>query len=746
MTRFSLRLTAGLCGGLFAAGAASPPQNPDARLTPLGPPGRTAIYRYAGERPPPESTVEAFSVTLGRVEAGRGKPCQWWRLEARKANGERFRVWLLTAGFPPADLKAARRVVVRYLIQEGDAEPVEFRRADTGEAVLPLLGGWRSLIPRAAASPEGTNPFPEEAAYLGLRYRRLALRQAALPIRPPRARVLRLTPDLLVGPAHNTRQRDETRRYDDSDYELVRLKRADYEEMIAAGMTCLRVDAEQLPWVIGRDVFYWGPGAKDLPYPELLYRSNYLGPTLFFDEPAVCARDFVLRPRLAREEAFRRDITPQIAFREFQKYFDRARREGPPRQLLKQLAARPDVDVGDMDLVQADLYTWDTMPATAAYQLMGDPRAPAAAVFEPPGRFGVRRTLPEINMTYGCQIPADDPKCLIDIIYGFLRGAARQTGKGWGMSIYGAVDRGDAFWFLTHAYDLGARLFFFWDTHRLACAPYSECLALARNLRNHAANFPKRDMDLLLNAAEAVILLPPGYNLGHVHLGKGNLWGLGELNLERRNRKGVKYRLVMRNFFTEIERFLRLGVAFDLLWDLPNVRLEGYREIVRIREDGRVEVVHNGRTRLLERARTPPRPGGDPPRLTVRVEPAAGPAPLQCEAVARVRPGSAPVYYTLGADDKGVYHNAVAAWELYGPGEPDCRFLIPPRRRPRVRRIGKTWEARIAIRLSRPGAYRLRVAATDLAGRVAVVWKTLRVAPHKAAQPPAAAGAEAASR
>ena len=42
-------------------------------------------------------------------------------------------------------------------------------------------------------------------------------------------------------------------------------------------------------------------------------------------------------------------------------------------------------------------------------------------------------------------------------------------------------------------------------------------------------------------------------------------------------------------FFTEIERCLRLGVAFDLLWDLDVLRLDGYREVVRVREDGRVE-------------------------------------------------------------------------------------------------------------------------------------------------------------
>src|SRR3979490_893554 len=132
-------------------------------------------------------------------------------------------------------------------------------------------------------------------------------------------------------------------------------------------------------------------------------------------------------------------------------------------------------------------------------------------------------------MTYGCQLPVDDPRNLADIIYGFLRGAARLTDKDWGMSIYGAVDRADAPWFLTHAYDLGATRFFFWDNAGMACVPYPECVALARNLKARAESNPDRDLYQLNHAAEVAILLPPGYNLGHVHLGKGNLWGLGEL-------------------------------------------------------------------------------------------------------------------------------------------------------------------------------------------------------------------------
>jgi hypothetical protein len=411
-----------------------------------------------------------------------------------------------------------------------------------------------------------------------------------------------------------------------------------------------------------------------------------------------------------------------------QKYFHEAKYHGTPTALLRGLAARPDVDVGSMQFLQENLYTWETMVSTALYQLGESAQGPPSAmVFEPPGRFGTRRTLPEMNMAYGCRIPVDDPKNLIDIIYGFLRGAARLTDKEWGTSIYGQLDRADASWFLTHAYDLGAQNFFFWDSSGLACVPYGECLALTRTLRAHVETHPYRDAHTLKQAAEVAILLPAGYNLGHVHMGKGNLWGLGELNLERVNRQGVTYRTVMGNFFTEIERCIRMGVAYDLFWDIEGHPPAGYREIVRVREDGKVEVIANGKNTLHDGPRTPARPQGDPPQLAVELSTETGKAPLGVTARASLVEGAAPVYYTLGANPKGIYGNVKVLWELYGPGEEDYRFLLGENREPRIRDEGGRTRVEIEFKIGRPGQYRLRAATVDLAGRTTVVWRNITV-------------------
>ena len=698
------------------------------RSYPLGEPGQVATYQHESPDGLPSAVVETFTVTIGSVEEIADRMYQWMCLRVTKANGEKFTVWLLTEKPPSDDLTVARETTSRYILQTQDDRPLEFQNKFTGKPILPALGAWQYLFPKSADKTTQNELFPQTAKYLGHTYHLTHISESGESAEPPDTHILYLRPDALIGPPSNTRQTDETRRYDMSDYELIRLTETDYDEMIAAGINCVRVDAEQVGWVESRNVFYWGIDAAALGYPECLYRSNYLGPAIFMDEPAVCTRDHVLRPKLEADPTFRKELTPQLAFEAFQDYFHTAKYDGAPTRLCKGLEAHSDVDLGNMKFLQQNLYVWETMISSAGYELSeGNTETLAAIVFEPPGRVGTMRTLPEMNMTYGCQIPIDNPKNLASILYGFLRGAARQTDKGWGMSIYGQVHRADAFWLQTHAYDLGARHFHYWDNYQLACVPYSEVLALSRNLSAHAESHPHRNLDELHTAAEIVILLPPGYNLGHVEMGRGNLWGLGELNLERCNREGVKYRTVMHNFFTEIERAIRLGVAFDLLWDLEDLKLSNYREVVRIQEDGKVEVTENDETVLHEGTRTPTRPNGIPPKLTVDVSIPQGKTPVQVHACATVTEGSAGVYYTRGADENGIYNNERVLWELFGPEEEDYRFLNREQSKIRIHQTGSATEVEIRFSLKRPGNYRLRAATVDMAGRTAVEWKTITV-------------------
>ena len=695
---------------------------------PIGKPGLTLTYSSEA-KDLPGSVVRKFELAVGNVEEKNGLPYQWLQLNAVKENSQTFTLWILTSGYPSGSVEIAQQSISRYILSGNDSGPVEYVHQNHNSSILPATGGWKYLLPRTESSADPVRSMKSKVEYLGHEYVLDSQQQSPVPAPPGEPTVVSLNPEVMIGVPHNTRVQDETRRWDDSDYEYIKLTKEDYSEMIEAGINCFRVDPVQLKWIETEDVYYWGIGGADVSYPECLYKSNYMGPALFFDEPMVGTRDHVIRPKLKEDPDLAKTLTPRKVFEEFKKVFHEKKYEEGPTRLLKGLDQREDVDLGEMSFLQQNMFTWETMVSSAIYQLSeGDGAPPNAMVFEPPGRVGTRRILPELNMVFNCQIPADEPGNFTGIIYGFLRGAARVTGKDWGMSVYGQMLRSDAFWYMTQAYDLGATRFFFWDTHRLAAVPYSEYLALTRNLHSHAESFPDRNLERLKSAAEVAILIPEFYNLGHVSMGIGNISALPALNMERTNSHGVKYREVMSNFFMEIERLIRLGVGYDLFWDLKELKLSDYREIVNIRKDGKVEIIKNGESRLLDSARIPERPDGDPPQLTVEVIHAGSKSPSAITARAKVSEGSAPVYYTMGADTNGIYNNQYVLWELFGPEEEDHSKLWAERWAVSVSEENNSAEVEIKFTIDKPGSYRLRAATTDLAGRSAVVWKEIIIA------------------
>jgi len=694
---------------------------------PIGEPGLTLEYSIRA-KDLPGSVVRKLELSVGNVEEEKGVPYQWLELTGEKENGQTFSVWILSAEYPSESVKVAQAKISRYILSGSDSGPVEYVYQNQETSILPATGAWRYLWPRAESSTDPVRTLERKVQYLGHEYVLDSQEQPGIFSPPGHPAVVRLNPCVMIGVPHNTRLKDEARRWDDSDYDYIKLTERDYYEMVEAGINCFRVDTGQVQWIETADVFYWGIGGASVSYPECLYKSNYMGPVLFFDEPMVGTRDHVIRPKLREDPGLAKTLTPDNVFEEFKKVFHAKKYEGGPTRLLTGLDERDDVDIGDMSFLQQNMYTWETMVSSAIYQLSeGDGAPPDAMVFEPPGRIGTRRILPELNMSFDCQIPADEPGNFTGIIYGFLRGAARITGKEWGMSVYGQVLRSDAFWYMSRAYDLGATRFFFWDTHRLAAVPYREYLALTRNLRYHAESFPDRNLEKLKSAAEVAILIPVFYNLGHVSMGIGNISALPALNMERTNSQGVKYREVMSNFLVEIERCIRLGVGYDLFWDLENLELTGYREIVHIREDGKVEITGNGASKLMDSARVPERPDGVPPRLTVEVISADSKPPSAIIARAKVTEGTAPVYYTMGADENGIYHNQYVLCELYGPEEEDHSKLWVERWDVAVSEENHSAEAEIKFTIDEPGNYRLRAATTDVAGRSSVVWKDIYI-------------------
>ena len=270
---------------------------------PLGKPEQLATYRHVNPDGFHSTVVQTFTVTIGAVTEKSGVPFQWMCLRATKANGEKFAVWLLG----DSALSDVRATISRYILQIQNDIPLEFQNKFTDKPILPTLGAWQYLFPKSADKATQNELFPQTTKYLGHTYHLTHITESGESAEPPDTHLLSLRPDALIGPPSNTRQKDETRRYDMSDYELIPLTAADYDEMIAAGINCIRVNEEQVEWVKNRNVFYWGIDAAALGYPECLYRSNYLGPAIFMDEPAVCTlATMSLDPDWKRSQHFRR--------------------------------------------------------------------------------------------------------------------------------------------------------------------------------------------------------------------------------------------------------------------------------------------------------------------------------------------------------------------------------------------------------------------------------------------------------
>jgi hypothetical protein len=662
------------------------------------------------------------------VENHNNNDYQWLQIVGTKNNNHSYSIWALSSEYPSLSRDIAQEHMLRYIIQKRNEKPIEFSDESRGNPILPTTGAWEYLLPR---SPDSENPFTsnsEIVSLLGHDYR-LTSSDTDHSVKEPKSpHLIELTPDLIIGVPHNQKIKDEARRWNETDYEYVQLTKANYMEMVAHGMNYFNVNSKQVKWVENENVYFWGIGGKDISYPESLYRSNYIGPVIFFDEPMVVTRDHSMRPMFQENPDSRKTVTVNDFFEAFKKVYRKKKYVHGPTSLINGLSQREDVDVGNMKFLQQNIYSWETMPASALYQLSeGNTSPPYAMVFETPGRFGTKRILPELNMCFDCQIPVDNPKNLISMMNGFLRGAARMTDKEWGMSIYGQVNRADAPWYLTHAYDQGATIFMYWDSYQMAAVPYPEYLSMSKHLREHAERYLNRNLDKLKQAADVAILIPPGYNMGHVKMGIGHISGLGELNRERLNTKSVKHGTVMSNFYIEVERCLRLGIEFDAFWNLDGFDFSEYSEIINIRKDGKVGVMKNGKTTILNSVRTPTRSEGNPPKLDVNILGGNVQTAGAITVTVNVVEGSAPVYFTRGVNHDGINVNQYILWELFGPEDEDYTAFWDERFNYTVTEKNNSVDVEFKFTVNQPGEYRLRVATTDLAGRSKVVWKNLTI-------------------
>ena len=128
-----------------------------------GRPGDVGIYRYPAGDLVPSSLVTRLELRWGSKHSD----AQWSRLDAYKADGRRFRVWLLTRRSPSRTAGQEESPIQRYLLQEGNEKAVEYQNQFTGNAVLPSHGFWSHQQPKAQDPAQSSFVFPKKVFFLG---------------------------------------------------------------------------------------------------------------------------------------------------------------------------------------------------------------------------------------------------------------------------------------------------------------------------------------------------------------------------------------------------------------------------------------------------------------------------------------------------------------------------------------------------------------------------------------------------
>ena len=533
--------------------------------------GHFAVLTAEPRRPAPFAVVDFL---YGPREKVGGVSHYWWQLEVRAK---------LTADEPPLlQLRALTRedplrprtedmLFVRYQLRVADGkETLEYRDVHTGRALLPAWSEFQKhFVPRHGRGSGSQRGIPQTCHYLG---HVLTLRHAGqnVPWKPWReVKTLPLDRELLVGTGRSFKD-SEGRRLPQKpkrrNYSYVPFEAADYRVMIDAGINLFTVKPAQEKFVRSRPVFYLrGPGGNPaLRYPADLYRSNYVGPVMFMDEPTIIMVGDKLIHNSLR---YFSDAAALIGARV------RARYNSPGNYgsyRLEQSLRSRGVNFGEMRLQQSDYPSWETIFETAHYQMEG---GLAGIVHE--GRYQLAPFDADVARCLGKRRGHTAAE-LLRYHYAFLRGGTRPFGKFWGTSLYGQCDAKIAPRAVTLAYDMGARYVWFWTSDHDHHLPWPEQLELARSLKRHAKAHPRKSIYSDPPVLDRAITLPYSY-----FASLRNLWWVRELDPKGKNPSAVKYRRLMRATLAAYHEALDAGADFDFVIDTGKP-IKGYRKVVRV--------------------------------------------------------------------------------------------------------------------------------------------------------------------
>lgn len=513
------------------------------------------------------SQVKTVEIAVDAADDG----LQWYRLKCSKINSESFCIWLLCDANPFNPDAKKNTEFVRYILQEGNQTPVEYVRKRSSRALLPIWDFAGELLPRALGEDKGI--LFAKGKFLG----HPLIRQKILPparIEPPKDITrLVLNDELIIGTGRNFRDDGKGRKSRKDNYRYVPFTQADYDKMIAAGINYFTAAPDQVEWIRRRPVFY-DARSKGVSFPEELYRSNFLGHSMFIDEPAC---------RLAGK--YPPNAHTSVAVKMIRDYIGNKQNKDYYRFGL----IKAGIDLGDMKLIEP-VPIWETYVGTSYYQLAANPYGFVQECrwkIDPAHDTEQLCMLQRLNEDYDADIPVT-PRNLFLWFYSQMTGSARIFNSRWGMSIYGQAHPELRLPSMKLAHDMGASFIWFWTSDHDHHLPWTEQLALTEAIREYEKENPRPPLKQLLRKAKTAIVLPYGYTLPSIW--QLHMWGTHLYATDRKNDLGLAYKEVLKPAIKEIGRCLRNGIPYDVIPAGAEFDPTAYDEVIRITEDARIHI------------------------------------------------------------------------------------------------------------------------------------------------------------
>lgn len=563
-----LRLTAVLLGVVLMNGTSNAVRMPA--------PGDWVNYKVMRASEWMPTAADEVRLTVGARARLDDVDLIWWQMVVRGADMPDLTIQALSERVPMTAEDGDIGLVFRYVFAQDGRQPLEYVNQHTGLAHLPIFGFRDGLIPTPRSVVNRVGPFLGTGNYLG---QALAAHESGTDEEwrdLGQTTRVELDDDVLIGTARLAKD-DGTGQDETGEYKYVELSAKDLDVMIDAGFNIFMVNNKYEKFVRDRGVFFVTSQMDKKDYPALLYRSNYWGPAMFTDEPAIRldtsdCRTVYDAANLLRLRDYTYHRTPGNPATDF-----RLTQSDGVIQMIHKLG----YNTGDWSPMQYHVPVWETIYESAFYQLQG---GAAGLVHE--GRYNLdafNGMLAGI-LGPGAQVDVDG---MYDLTYCFMRGAARCFGKEWGTAIYGQADYSIAPEAIKKAYDMGAHYIWFWTSDHDHHLPFPKQLELSRILRAHQKEHPRSTRLPQLRAAKVAVAIPDGYicSSGLV------LWGNASFRFDKLNEFGVPYGRINAEAYWQMYRLLQQGIDFDCVVDVPEViDNAGYEQIIRIGADGRTSL------------------------------------------------------------------------------------------------------------------------------------------------------------